>query len=102
MCGCFVACFARNSGGSAARQEGRLWCLDPVADTIERKPRFAYTPSDRDNDRDGPTTSPCRPVGNIGTKSHAKRPAVLGVPPVRLVPPNRRGEFYSAVLARWR
>jgi secreted PhoX family phosphatase len=50
----FVASFARSSDGSAGQHDGQVWWLDPVHDTIELKLRFAYTPSDQDDDPDGP------------------------------------------------
>jgi hypothetical protein len=59
----FVCSFARFADGSAAQHDGQVWFLDPLADTIELKLHFAYTPLDQDGDPDGPdniTVSPLR------------------------------------------
>ncbi len=50
----FVCSFARFSDGSAAQHDGQVWFHDPLAQTIELKLRFAYTPDDQDGDPDGP------------------------------------------------
>ncbi|HMJ36250.1 MAG TPA: alkaline phosphatase PhoX [Baekduia sp.] len=50
----FVCSFARLTDGSAAQHDGQIWFLDPLADTIELKLHFAYTPLDQDSDPDGP------------------------------------------------
>ena len=50
----FVCSFARFSDGSAGQHDGQIWFLDPLAQTIELKLRFAYTPADQDSDPDGP------------------------------------------------
>ncbi len=50
----FVCSFARFSDGSAAQHDGQIWFIDPLAETIELKLIFAYTPGDQDNDPDGP------------------------------------------------
>jgi uncharacterized protein len=50
----FVCSFARFADGSAAQHDGQIWFVDPLAQTIELKLRFAYTPSDQDGDPDGP------------------------------------------------
>jgi len=50
----FVASFARTSDGSAAQHDGQVWFIDPLAQTLELKLHFAYTPSDQDSDPDGP------------------------------------------------
>jgi secreted PhoX family phosphatase len=50
----FVASFARNADGSAAQHDGQVWFIDPDKGTIELKLHFAYTPTDQDNDPDGP------------------------------------------------
>ena len=50
----FVCSFARFADGSAAQHDGQIWFLDPLAQTIELKLRFAYTPADQDDDPDGP------------------------------------------------
>jgi secreted PhoX family phosphatase len=50
----FVCSFARFTDGSAAQHDGQVWFLDPLAQTIELKLHFAYTPSDQDSDPDGP------------------------------------------------
>ena len=53
--GAYFACsFARFSDGSAAQHDGQIWFHDPLAQTIELKLRFAYTPADQDGDPDGP------------------------------------------------
>jgi secreted PhoX family phosphatase len=49
----FVCSFARTSDGSAVEHDGQIWFLDPLAQTIELKLRFAHT-LDQDNDPDGP------------------------------------------------
>ncbi len=61
----FVASFARTSDGSAAQHDGQVWFLDPLADTIELKLRFAYTPSDQDSDPDGPDNITVSPYGGV-------------------------------------
>ena len=50
----FVCSFARFSDGSAAQHDGQVWFLDPLAETLELKLHFAYTPLDQDGDPDGP------------------------------------------------
>ena len=50
----FVCSYARLTDGSAAQHDGQIWFLDPLADTIELKLHFAYTPLDQDGDPDGP------------------------------------------------
>jgi uncharacterized protein len=50
----FVASFARTSDGSAAQHDGQVWFIDPDAGTLELKLHFAFTPTDQDNDPDGP------------------------------------------------
>ncbi len=50
----FVCSFARLTDGSAAQHDGQIWFLDPLAQTIELKLHFAYTPLDQDGDPDGP------------------------------------------------
>ena len=50
----FVCSFARLTDGSAAQHDGQIWFLDPLAQTIELKLHFAYTPEDQDTDPDGP------------------------------------------------
>ena len=53
--GAYVVCsFARLSDGSAAQHDGQVWFVDPLAETIELKLHFAYTPLDQDGDPDGP------------------------------------------------
>jgi secreted PhoX family phosphatase len=61
----FVASFARTSDGSAAQHDGQVWFLDPLDDTIELKLRFAYTPTDQDNDPDGPDNITVSPYGGV-------------------------------------
>jgi len=50
----FVASFARTPDGSAAQHDGQVWFIDSEAGTIELKLWFAFTPTDQDNDPDGP------------------------------------------------
>ena len=50
----FVCSFARFTDGSRAQHDGQIWFLDPLAETIELKLHFAYTPPDQDGDPDGP------------------------------------------------
>jgi len=61
----FVASFARSSDGSAAQHDGQVWFIDPDAGTIELKLYFAYTPSDQDNDPDGPDNITVSPYGGV-------------------------------------
>ena len=61
----FVASFARESDGSAAQHDGQVWFLDPRRDTIELKLWFAYTPTDQDNDPDGPDNITVSPYGGV-------------------------------------
>lgn len=61
----FVASFARTSDGSAVAHDGQVWFIDPLADTIELKLRFAYTPNDQDNDPDGPDNITVSPYGGV-------------------------------------
>lgn len=61
----FVASFARTSDGSAAQHDGQIWFLDPLADTIELKLWFAYTPSDQNSDPDGPDNITVSPYGGV-------------------------------------
>jgi secreted PhoX family phosphatase len=61
----FVASFARSTDGSAAQHDGQVWFIDPDAKTIELKLRFAYTPSDQDNDPDGPDNITVSPYGGV-------------------------------------
>jgi uncharacterized protein len=61
----FVASFARFSDGSAAQHDGQVWFLDPVADTIELKLHFAYTPTDQDTDPDGPDNITVSAYGGV-------------------------------------
>ena len=64
--GCyFVSSFARTEDGSAGQHDGQVWFLDPLADTIELKIRFAYTPSDQDSDADGPDNITVSPYGGV-------------------------------------
>lgn len=60
-----VSSFARTKDGSAAQHDGQVWFHDPVADTIELKLRFAYTPQDQDNDPDGPDNITVSPYGGV-------------------------------------
>lgn len=50
----FVCSYARFDDGSAAQHDGQIWFIDPLAQTLELKLHFAYTPDDEDNDPDGP------------------------------------------------
>jgi secreted PhoX family phosphatase len=61
----FVASFARTSDGSAAQHDGQVWFIDPRRDTIELRLHFAYTPSDQDNDADGPDNITVSPYGGV-------------------------------------
>lgn len=61
----FVASFARTSDGSAGQHDGQVWFLDPLAETIELKLWFAYTPADQDGDPDGPDTITVSPYGGV-------------------------------------
>ena len=61
----FVASFARTSDGSAAQHDGQVWFIDPRRDTIELRLHFAYTPSDQDNDPDGPDNITVSPYGGV-------------------------------------
>jgi uncharacterized protein len=61
----FVASFARTTDGSAVPHDGQVWFLDPVADTIELKLHFAYTPADQDSDPDGPDNITVSPYGGV-------------------------------------
>jgi secreted PhoX family phosphatase len=61
----FVASFARTSDGSAAQHDGQVWFIDPLAQTIELKLHFAYTPSDQDSDPDGPDNITVSPYGGV-------------------------------------
>jgi len=61
----FVASFARASDGSAVPHDGQVWFLDPRDDTIELKLYFKYTPSDQDNDPDGPDNITVSPYGGV-------------------------------------
>jgi secreted PhoX family phosphatase len=61
----FVCSFARFTDGSAAQHDGQIWFLDPLADTIELKLHFAYTPLDQDNDPDGPDNITVSAYGGV-------------------------------------
>ncbi len=61
----FVCSFARFSDGSAAQHDGQIWFLDPLAQTIELKLRFAYTPDDQDGDPDGPDNITVSAYGGV-------------------------------------
>ena len=61
----FVASFARMSDGSQGEHDGQVWFLDPVAQTIELTLRFAYTPTNQDDDVDGPDTITVSPYGGV-------------------------------------
>ena len=61
----FVASFARNADGSAAQHDGQVWFIDPTEDTIELKLHFAYTPSDQDEDPDGPDNITVSAYGGV-------------------------------------
>ena len=51
--------------GSAAQHDGQVWFLDPLADTIELKLHFAYTPRDQDTDPDGPDNITVSAYGGV-------------------------------------
>ena len=59
------ASFARFSDGSADQHDGQVWFYDPLDSTIELKLWFAYTPSDQDNDPDGPDNITVSPYGGV-------------------------------------
>jgi len=61
----FVASFARTSDGSAAQHDGQVWFIDPDSDTIELMLHFAYTPTDQDNDPDGPDNITVSAYGGV-------------------------------------
>jgi secreted PhoX family phosphatase len=61
----FVCSFARLTDGSAAQHDGQIWFLDPLAQTIELKLHFAYTPLDQDNDPDGPDNITVSAYGGV-------------------------------------
>ena len=61
----FVASFARTTDGSAAQHDGQVWFIDPRRGTIELRLHFAYTPSDQDNDPDGPDNITVSPYGGV-------------------------------------
>jgi secreted PhoX family phosphatase len=61
----FVCSFARLADGSAAQHDGQIWFVDPLAETIELKLRFAYTPLDQDNDPDGPDNMTVSAYGGL-------------------------------------
>ena len=61
----FTASFARESDGSVRQHDGQVWFLDPLADTIELKLHFAYTPDDQDSDPDGPDNITVSAYGGV-------------------------------------
>jgi secreted PhoX family phosphatase len=61
----FVCSFARFTDGSAAQHDGQIWFLDPLAETIELKLHFAYTPLDQDSDPDGPDNITVSAYGGV-------------------------------------
>jgi uncharacterized protein len=61
----FVASFARTANASAVPHDGQVWFLDPLAQTITLKLRFAYTPGDLDSDPDGPDNINVSPYGGV-------------------------------------
>jgi secreted PhoX family phosphatase len=64
--GAYFACsFARFGDGSAAQHDGQIWFVDPLAQTIELRLRFAYTPEDQDGDPDGPDNIAVSPYGGL-------------------------------------
>jgi secreted PhoX family phosphatase len=42
-----------------------VWFVDPDEDTLELKLHFAYTPSDQDDDPDGPDNITVSPYGGV-------------------------------------
>jgi secreted PhoX family phosphatase len=60
----FVASFARTANASAVAHDGQVWFLDPLAQTITLKLRFAYTP-DSDDDPEGPDNICVSPYGGV-------------------------------------
>jgi secreted PhoX family phosphatase len=64
--GAYVVCsFARFADGSADQHDGQIWFLDPLAQTIELKLHFAYTPADQDTDADGPDNITVSAYGGV-------------------------------------
>jgi secreted PhoX family phosphatase len=61
----FVCSFARFSDGSSAQHDGQVWYLDPLAQTIELKLHFVYTPDDQDSDPDGPDNITVSAYGGV-------------------------------------
>lgn len=61
----FVCSFARFTDGSAGQHDGQIWFLDPVAETIELRLHFAYTPLDQDTDPDGPDNITVSAYGGV-------------------------------------
>ncbi len=61
----FVSSFARTEDGSAAQHDGQVWFLDPLADTITLKLRFAYSPRNQDVNPDGPDNITVSPYGGV-------------------------------------
>ncbi len=61
----FVASFARTADGSTVQHDGQVWFYDPLAHTVTLTLRFAYTPSDQDNDPDGPDNIAVSPYGGV-------------------------------------
>ena len=61
----FVCSFARFTDGSAAQHDGQIWFLDPLAQTIELRLHFAYTPLDQDGDPDGPDNITVSAYGGV-------------------------------------
>jgi len=61
----FVCSFARFADGSVGQHDGQIWFLDPLAQTIELRLHFAYTPLDQDNDPDGPDNITVSAYGGV-------------------------------------
>jgi secreted PhoX family phosphatase len=51
--------------GSAAQHDGQIWFIDPLAETIELRLRFEYTPGDQDGDPDGPDNMTVSAYGGL-------------------------------------
>jgi secreted PhoX family phosphatase len=61
----FVSSFARTTDGSVGQHDGQVWFLDPLAQTVQLRLRFAYTPADQDGDPDGPDNITVSPYGGV-------------------------------------
>ncbi len=62
-----------------------VWFIDPQAGTIEPKLHFAYTPSDQDNDADGPDNITVSPYGRRSQSGGHSRSSGDGHPAAVMV-----------------